>query len=63
MDTEALLERSKKRISDLEKIPLDISPVDLDANITLSHGKDIIATNEISFESMCETFAAFIKTM
>ena len=63
IDVDALLARNKQRVKDLESIPKDISPVNLDAHITLAHGKETIATNEKSFEDMCDAFGNYVNAM
>jgi hypothetical protein len=63
MDENALLARNKQRVKDLEMIPKDTSPVNLDAHITLAYGKETIATNEKSFEDMCATFGKYVNSM
>jgi hypothetical protein len=63
LDIDTLLARQMKRVKDLEAIPKNTDPVDLDAHITLAHGKETIGTNDISFEDMCEKFAEKLKTM
>jgi hypothetical protein len=63
MDEDALLARNKQRVKDLEAIPKNTAPVNLNAHITLAHGKETIATNEKSFEDMCETFGKYVNAM
>jgi hypothetical protein len=38
------------------------NPIDLDSNISLVHGKQVIATNKKSFEDMTKKYAMWLQT-
>lgn len=63
MTPEQVLERAKIRLARMETVPCDATPIDLDAHISMVHGKEVISTNEESFEKMVEGFAAKVKEL
>jgi hypothetical protein len=58
----AILKLSKERIETLSKKPLYKKSINLDAHITLVHGKEIIADNKKSFEAMSDKYSAWLLT-
>jgi hypothetical protein len=54
---------AKKRISNLNKIPLNNKSIKLNAKISIVHGKEKIADNKKSFEDMDNKFKAWIRSL
>jgi hypothetical protein len=57
----ATLKIAKERIATLSKKPHFSKPINLDAHISIVHGKEIIANNKKSFEDMATTYTAWLK--
>ena len=62
MPVEKKLALAKERIATLAKKPKYTKKVDLDASITMVHGKQKIADNKKGFEAMSDTYAKWLKT-
>lgn len=58
-----MLKVTKQRINKLNKIPLTIKPVKLNAKINLVHGKQKIADNSKSFEEMDGKYREWLKSL
>ncbi|MES2224493.1 MAG: M3 family metallopeptidase [Patescibacteria group bacterium] len=56
------LKIAEERIAITAKKPMSKKAIDLDAKISLVHGKETIATNKKSFEDMAKTYAAWLQT-
>ena len=63
VDENELLKKQLAKVEYMKTIPKNTSPVDLNAHITLSYGEETIATNEKSFENMCDVFSAKIASL
>lgn len=57
-----MIDRAKKRVERLKKVPMSSKPVDLDGRIIMVHGKEKIADNSKSFEDMDKTYKAWLKS-
>lgn len=55
------LKLAKERIETLTKKPIYKKPINLDAYISLVHGKEVVATNTKSFEDMAEKYSVWLK--
>jgi hypothetical protein len=62
MDTETYILRAKERIQKMEAVPEFNKPINLDAFITMVHGKEVIANNSMSFEDMAEKYKGWLHT-
>ncbi|NDB57925.1 hypothetical protein EB001_05720, partial [bacterium] len=60
---EKRVQDAKKRVSTLEKIPLNNKGIKLNAKISIVHGKEKIADNKKSFEDMDQKFKGWIKSL
>ena len=60
MNVEEYLDRAKKRIERLGLVPERTGPVELDANIRMVHGKELIADNSVGFEDMAEKYKEWL---
>lgn len=60
---EKRVQDAKKRISVLEKIPLNNCGIKLNAKISIVHGKEKIADNKKSFEDMDQKFKSWIESL
>lgn len=58
-----VLSGARKKITRLNKVPLYIKPVKLNARITLVHGKQKIADNKKSFEEMEAKYRAWLESL
>ena len=58
-----ILSTAKAKIARLDRIKRYTKPVDLNAHITLMHGKKKIADNSDGFESMAETYSRWLARM
>lgn len=58
---EEMIRVSKQRINKLNKVPLTIKPVKLNAKINLVHGKQKIADNSQGFEEMDGKYREWLK--
>ncbi|MEK7463863.1 MAG: M3 family metallopeptidase [Patescibacteria group bacterium] len=58
-----ILSGARKKISRLNKVPLYIKPVKLNAKIALVHGKQKIADNKKSFEEMEVKYKEWLKSL
>jgi oligoendopeptidase F len=58
-----MIKISKQRINRLNKVPLTIRPVNLNAKITLVHGKQKIVDNGKSFEEMDRKYREWLKKL
>ena len=56
-----IIKNAKSRIARLEKIPLNNKPVQLNARITMVHGKEKIADNKRGFEEMEGKYKEWLK--
>ncbi len=61
LSASAEVARAKKRLARMEEVPRYKKAVDLQATISMVHGKKVIATNEQSFEQMAETYGAWVQ--
>lgn len=52
---------AKKRLAKMEEIKSFTKPVDLNASISMVHGKQVVATNKKSFEDMAATYAKWLN--
>jgi Zn-dependent oligopeptidase len=57
----ATLKLARERIATLEKKPKHIKPIDIDATVTMVHGKTVIADSKKGFEAMSDKYAAWLK--
>jgi hypothetical protein len=57
-----VLKMNEERAEKLSRIRRHRKPIDIDAHISLVHGTECIATNEKSFEDMCEQYATWLET-
>ena len=62
MPIEQYLERAKQRIEKMKTVPEFSGSVDLNANIKMLHGKEVIADNSVSFEDMAEKYKSWLGT-
>lgn len=60
MSIEEYLDRARKRIERLKLVPERTSPVNLNANIRMVHGKELIADNSVSFEDMAQKYREWL---
>lgn len=60
MDIEKYLERAKKRVEKLNSIPEQTGPINLNADIKMVHGKELVADNAISFEDMAQKYKEWL---
>ena len=61
MSKASIFKRAKERIEKLKSVKEQKGPVQLNANIKLVHGKETVATNKTSFESMAKKYSAWLK--
>ena len=61
MSDAQLIKKAKERIVTLEKKPLHIKALSLNAAIKLVHGKKLIADNTKGFEAMAKKYAVWLK--
>lgn len=61
MSKASIFKRAKERIERLKNVSEQKGPIKLNANIKLVHGKETIATNKTSFESMAKKYSAWLK--
>jgi hypothetical protein len=57
----SILTTSKKRTKGTRAVKQGTTPINLNANIKMVHGKKVIATNEKSFADMTNTYATWLK--
>ncbi len=57
-----ILNTAKERIKNLDKAKPHIKKIDLNAKISMVHGKKKIADNSKSFEDMAEKYKKWLKT-
>jgi hypothetical protein len=58
-----ILSTAHTKITRLKKVKRYIKPVDLNAKITLVHGKEKIADNSKGFEAMADTYSRWLARM
>lgn len=61
MTTPQKIALAKKRLARMEKVKPYSKPVDLNANIRMVHGKEVVADNKKSFEAMAEKYAKWLN--
>ena len=62
MDIEAYLARARQRVERMKTVPEYSGPVNLNADIRMVHGKEVIADNSVSFEDMAERYNVWLQT-
>lgn len=62
MDIDLYIARAKQRVEKMKTVPEHTGPVNLNANIRMVHGKEVIADNSISFEDMAERYRTWLNT-
>jgi hypothetical protein len=60
MDIGAYLARAEERRDRMKSVPEFTGPVELNANIRMVHGKEVIADNSVSFEDMAEKYQEWL---
>lgn len=58
----SFLTKAKDKINRMKSVPEFSGSVDLNANIKMVHGKEIISDNSKSFEDMAEKYATWLNT-
>lgn len=61
MPVSKVIATAKKRLQKMEKIKPFTKSIDLNANIKMVHGKEVIATNKKSFEDMARKYADWLN--
>lgn len=61
MPLEKVILSAKKKINVLNKVPVSIKPVKLNAQIKMVHGKQEIANNKNGFENMANKYGIWLK--
>ena len=61
MDADQYLARATDRIEKMKSVPERSEPVELDANIRMVHGKEVIADNSVSFEDMAQKYKEWLN--
>lgn len=62
MDVESYLARARQRVEKMREAPEHAGSVNLNADIRMVHGKEVIADNSVSFENMAERYKAWLNT-
>jgi hypothetical protein len=60
LSPEQVIRQAKQRITALENKKVSTKPINLNAKITMVHGKEKIADNSKSFEDMAEKYAKWV---
>lgn len=60
MNIEEYLDRARKRVARLKLVLERTSPINLNANIRMVHGKELIADNSVSFEDMAQKYKEWL---
>lgn len=62
MSADDYIRRGRERITRLASVPEFLGPVNLNADIRMVHGKEVVADNSVSFENMAAKYKAWLKT-
>jgi len=60
---DAVIRSAKNRLKRMEKVKLYTKPINLNAKISMVHGKKEISNNNVSFEDMASRYEKWVKKM
>ena len=61
MDTEEFIAKTRERVKRMESVAEQSGPVELNAEIVMVHGKEVVADNSASFEDMARKYKEWLQ--